>query len=82
MPANRSNIEPGQGLFMRLNASAGKSRAAAVRALAFKWIPILWKCWQARTRYDEVDYLQALKRTSSPLVPAIEAAADAVPSAA
>ncbi len=46
----------------------GKAHQAAVRALAFKWIRILYRCWQERTPYDESIYLQALKRRSAPLL--------------
>src|SRR2546428_3917395 len=46
----------------------GKAHQAAVRALAFKWIRILYRCWQDRTPYDESMYLQALKRRSAPLL--------------
>jgi hypothetical protein len=42
-----------------------------VRALAFKWIRILYRCWQTRTPYDETTYLNALKRRGSPLIHAI-----------
>src|SRR6185295_11565539 len=31
----------------------GAAHHPAVRALAFKWIRILFRCWQARTPYDE-----------------------------
>ena len=31
----------------------GKSHQAAVRALAYKWIRIIFRCWQTRTNYDE-----------------------------
>lgn len=48
--------------------SRGKGHHAAVRALAFKWIRILWRCWQDRTPYNEVQYLEALRRRGSPLV--------------
>ncbi len=40
----------------------------AIRALAFKWIRILWRCWQDRKPYDEARYLMALKNQGSPLV--------------
>jgi hypothetical protein len=40
----------------------------AIRALAFKWIRILYRCWQERQPYDEVKYLLALKKKGSPLV--------------
>ena len=46
----------------------GKGHHAAVRALAFKWVRIIWKCWQSRTAYNEVLYLESLRRTSSPLL--------------
>jgi transposase len=46
----------------------GKGHHAAVRALAFKWIRIIWKCWQTRTPYNEVIYLESLRKTSSPLL--------------
>jgi transposase len=46
----------------------GKAHQAAVRALAFKWIRILHRCWQERTPYDESVYLQALKRRNAPLL--------------
>jgi transposase len=46
----------------------GKAHQAAVRALAFKWIRILYRCWQERTPYDEATYLQALHRRGSSLM--------------
>jgi transposase len=46
----------------------GKTPQAAVRALAFKWIRILYRCWQNRTPYDESVYLQALKRRGASLL--------------
>jgi hypothetical protein len=32
----------------------GKPHQMAIRALAFKWIRILYRCWQERQPYDEV----------------------------
>ena len=46
----------------------GKSHQAAVRALAFKWIRIIYRCWQTRTAYDEVKYLEGLRKKGSPLL--------------
>jgi transposase len=46
----------------------GASHQAAVRALAFKWLRSLCRCWQNRTPYDESIYLNALKRRGSPLL--------------
>lgn len=47
----------------------GKSHHTAVRALAFKWIRILWRCWQDRTPYDDARYVRALAQRRSPLHP-------------
>jgi transposase len=44
----------------------GKKHAAIIRALAFKWIRILWKCWQNRKPYNEASYLKQLIRRKSP----------------
>lgn len=40
----------------------GKSRHAAIRALAFKWIRILFRCWKDRKPYEEQRYAAALSR--------------------
>lgn len=47
----------------------GKSRHAAIRALAFKWIRIVFRCWQDKTVYDESRYMAALEKQGSPLAP-------------
>lgn len=46
---------------------AGKHHQTILRGLAFKWIRILWRCWQSRTPYDESRYIQSLIRQNSPL---------------
>src|SRR2546421_12965028 len=46
----------------------GKDHHAAVRALAFKWIRVIWKCWQTRTPYNEVIYLESLRKKGSSLL--------------
>src|SRR6202165_5621754 len=48
----------------------GKSHHTAVRALAFKWIRILFRCWQDRTPYDETKSSRALQqRCRKPALP-------------
>ena len=54
--------------YYRQQRNKGASHQAALRALAFKWIRILYRCWQTRTPYDEATYLNALKRRGSPLL--------------
>jgi len=61
--------------YYRQQRAKGCSHHAAVRALAFKWIRILYRCWQTRTPYDESTYLNALKRRGSPLLASIAATA-------
>ena len=46
----------------------GASHQAAVRALAFTWIRIVFRCWQTRVAYDESVYLAALQRRGSSLI--------------
>jgi transposase len=43
----------------------GKKFHAIIRALAFKWIRILFKCWKDRTPYDESRYMAMLKKRGS-----------------
>jgi len=45
----------------------GHTKHAAFRALAFKWIRIIWRCWQDRTPYDEAHYTRALQLRGAPL---------------
>ena len=47
----------------------GKSHHGAVRALAFKWLRIVFRCWQEHLPYDEARYIQAVHRraASSPV---------------
>jgi transposase len=45
----------------------GNGRHAAIRALAFKWQRIMWRCWQQRLPYQDARYLQSLQRNASPL---------------
>jgi len=42
--------------------ASGKSHQATLRALAFKWIRIIFSCWKNKTVYDESAYLFALKK--------------------
>lgn len=55
---------------------------AAVRALAYKWIRVLFRCWQSQTPYDEEVYLRALEKHHSPIArarPAEASGTDAAP---
>ncbi|OQB88824.1 MAG: hypothetical protein BWX84_02743 [Verrucomicrobia bacterium ADurb.Bin118] len=56
------------GAFYRQQRSKGCPHHTAVRALAFKWQRVIWRCWQDRRPYDEARYEAALRRAGSPVV--------------
>ncbi len=43
----------------------GKKYNTVIRALAFKWIRILFRCWKDRTPYDDKKYMEILKKRGS-----------------
>ena len=45
----------------------GNDHHAALRALAYKWMRILFRCWKDGKPYDEATYIDALRRRGSPL---------------
>jgi transposase len=49
----------------------GKQHHAIIRSLAFKWIRILYRCWQNHTPYQEPAYLSQL-RPRSPVPTPVE----------
>lgn len=54
--------------FYDLKRSQGMKHQAAVRALAFKWIRIMFSLWKTHSKYSENDYLNQLRLKKSPLV--------------
>lgn len=54
--------------FYQMQKAAQKSHWVIIRALAYKWIRILFRCWQERTPYDEIRYLKSLQKLRSPLL--------------
>jgi hypothetical protein len=46
---------------------AKKTHQTAVRALAFKWIRIMFRCWKDGKTNDEQAYVAALQKRNSPL---------------
>ena len=61
--------------YYRQQRGKGCSHQAAQRSRAFKWIRILYRCWQSRTPHDKSTYLNSLKRHGSPLLNSIREAA-------
>jgi transposase len=54
--------------YYQLLRARGYRFHAAIRALAFKWIRILFRCWKERQPYDEERYLAQLRKKNSPLL--------------
>jgi transposase len=53
--------------FYESQMAKGKSARMAKRALANKWIRIIFRCWQSGTPYNEAQYLKRLQTNHSPL---------------
>jgi transposase len=51
--------------FYQRKRKAGLRHHAAVRALAFKWIRILFRCWKDRVPYDEARHVRRLEQRHS-----------------
>lgn len=51
----------------------GKGHHSAVRSLAYRWIRIIYRCWQMRVPYCEETYCRALERRQSPLARVLSA---------
>lgn len=60
--------------FYQQQKDRGMRHHAAVRALAFKWIRVLFRCWKDGTAYDEARYLRVLEQRRAPRNSAPESA--------
>ncbi len=40
----------------------GKGHNAAIRALAYRWIPVIYRCWKDHVPYNEVMHLESLRQ--------------------
>jgi transposase len=57
----------------------GKEHHVAIRALAYKWIRILFRCWKDHVPYRDDVYSQSLRKHGSPLAQIIAPAAVGLP---
>ncbi|MCH7687264.1 MAG: IS110 family transposase [Planctomycetes bacterium] len=60
--------------FYQMKIAAGFKHHAAVRALAYKWIRIIFHLWKTHTLYDENVYIKQLRKRNSPIVNFLETA--------
>jgi transposase len=51
--------------YVKYYTGKGKKYHTVFRALAFKWIRILFRCWKNRTPYDDTKHLEMLKKRGS-----------------
>jgi transposase len=51
--------------YVQYYTGQGKNYHAVIRALAYKWIRVLFRCWQNRTPYQETLYMETLKKRGS-----------------
>lgn len=61
--------------YYELQLTKGKTPQMAKRALAFKWIRIIFRLWQARIGYDDSHYVSQLNKTGSPLAKKLQSVA-------
>jgi transposase len=54
-------------LYYKQLRTRGKDHHAAVRALAYKWIRIMFRCWKDRKPYDDAVYINSLRQRRSGL---------------
>jgi transposase len=58
--------------FYQMKKAEGMGHHAILRALAYKWVRILLRCWKNRTPYNEARYLESLRKHGSPIIPYME----------
>lgn len=58
--------------FYNMKRATGMKHHAAVRALAYKWIRILFQLWKTNSTYSESKYLDQLKQKNSPVLQYLE----------
>ena len=61
-----------RAFYDRMRKVDKKGRHVALRALAYKWIRILYRCWKDRVPYDDQLYMRGLSTRHSPLPALVE----------
>ena len=51
--------------YVEYYSGKGKKYHTVIRALAFKWIRILFRCWKTRTPYDDQKHMKTLEQRGS-----------------
>jgi transposase len=61
--------------YYTMQRDLGKGHHAAVRALAYKWIRIIFRCWKNHVPYDDATYMESLRRKRASCLAFVDAAA-------
>ncbi len=54
--------------YYKMQIERGKTHHKAVRALGFKWVRIMFRCWKERKPYDDKRYMDSLQANNAPLL--------------
>lgn len=65
--AQTVTFSPWARAYYEQQENKGSGRWAILRALAFKWLRILWRCWINQSLYNEETYLRSLEKRKSPI---------------
>jgi len=66
--AHSTKQSPWAKAYYEMMRARGKKHQAAIRALAYKWIRIIFRCWKNNLLYDEMAYSAALIKRQSPVL--------------
>ena len=58
--------------FYAMKRATGMKHHAILRALAFKWLRIIFRLWKTRATYSEAQYVNHLRQKNSPLIQYLE----------
>ena len=61
LPDNQSHCDWARAYYDHKKAE-GKGHHTAIRALAYRWIRIIYRCWKDRVPYNEQRYMESLRR--------------------
>jgi transposase len=64
--------------YYEIQRERGKKHHVAVRALAYKWLRVMWRCWKDRLPYDDAAYTRSLIERGSPVAARLRSTAAAV----
>jgi transposase len=65
-------------LYYQQQRARGNDHHAAIRALAYKWIRIMFRCWKDRTPYDDSLYVKSLTKRGSHLAEGLNRGPDSI----